>query len=144
MDKKQKILLIIAGIFVFVLGGGMGVYYQKQNVQIVSSSDLPKTLASKTISVHAGGTVTKIDKMNITLSSGKDQLIVPVNKNAKVSVFTSAQGSYQPDKFSDVKVGDILNIDLQLSSDGKLQGQSVYIFRPAPAPTSNKSKGSPK
>ena len=157
--KKQIILSIIYGVVIFAFGAGLGIFYQMQQPssqtpqqlesQIesqklqIQSATLLKTLSSKVIPLYAAGTVTNINGADITLSSEGSALVIPVSNTASINLFTQPAGGknpyYQSVQFSDIKMGDRLNINLSLSPDYKLQGQAVYISRPVPG---EKTKGS--
>lgn len=147
--KKQIILGIICGLVIFVIGGGAGVYYKSQQVSPQPQNDqntqLLKTLSSKVVPIYANGIVTKIEGMNITLSAGGDELVVPISITAKINLFNEpvkggnpAVPYYKLIGLSDVKIGDKANIHLTLSPDNELEGQAVYVF------TSNANSSSSK
>jgi hypothetical protein len=75
------------------------------------------------------------------LSSSGEELIVPILSSAKINLFVQPAAAkngvapvpyYQPVQFSDIKIGDRLNISLILAPDNNLEGQTVYIFASAP------------
>ena len=147
--KKQIILLTICGLVIFVLGAGLGIFYQMRQSppQATQQSQIQNTvllktlsseLSSKVIPLYAEGSVTNIESTNIVLDFEGSKLLIPISKTAKINLFMPAVGSkrayYQSAQFSDIKVGDRLNITLNLSPDYKLEGQLVNILVSAPAP----------
>jgi hypothetical protein len=143
--KKQIVLLIIGGLVIFVLGGGVGFFYEMQQVwpqlaqqalvqsQLSQNANMLKILSSKVVQFSANGIVNNINGRNITLSVVNDKLVIPISNTAKIEIYTlstsnSNVASYQPVQFNDIKIGDRLSVGLTLSSDDKLEGQAVYIF----------------
>jgi len=124
------ILLIVAIFFSLLVGGFCGVYYQKQQdfPQLQKSENLVKDLSSSVVTaVVTYGTVYNIDgNQNIVLSSGTDKINIAIQPNAK---FYSYKNSVKNDiKFSDIKVGDTVNITTKISSSGQFQGQQLVVF----------------
>ena len=156
MSKLSIFLLIIIGVFIFVLGGGVGIMYQEQIIKDTSQAETIqitpqitsatiKTLLSKVISpIIASGKAVKIEKRNITLKDKTESLVISVKENS--SVYSSEQVVDQDGEdtnsdsvkkiveFKDVKVGDNLNIIFKLLLDGTLETQSVIIFPPDSPP----------
>ena len=146
MDKSLVIgLLIIAGLLIFVLGGGLGVFYQTQKdtlsvetaskavVEAKTETDaLTKTLTSKALSSITGsGQVTDIAGRNITLSSGGDSITFNLLGNAQILSFvadSTGKMTQQKVDFSQIKKGDNLSVNLKLLPDGTLEGQAVMIL----------------
>lgn len=138
------VLLIIAGIIIFVVGAGLGIFYKtrKDSPQLEKSSATIKAVSSKLISsVLMYGQATKIDGRNITLSFGGDSAIVAVADNAQITKFvmqavpsvanpkiTAQTQVQQKIALKDIKVGDTLNISIKVLPDGQLQGQTVMIL----------------
>jgi len=147
MEKSLVTGLAIGGIFIFILGGGLGIVYQKQ--QILPSSQQPLTqptvqqnstlvriLSSTAVApIVAYGSVTEINGKDITLNSGKSKLTISTNQNAKIylPVVQNNVGTKSPavallGKFEDIKVGDNLNITLKVSKDGTIGGEIISIL----------------
>ena len=136
MENKTIILAIAAGLVIFVIGGGLGVFYQTQKdapqiekLQIMES--VIKSLNSKTISsITALGKVVSIEGNKITLSSGVDNLAITMSNNAKM--YSLASSSALQVALKDIKTGDNVSINIKLSANNQLEGQLVVII-PAPA-----------
>ena len=147
MEKKNLISLIVIGVVFFIVGGGLGLMYQKQKD---AQSQLPQnnkkvaavqTLSSKVIpSITAYGQISKIDGRNLTLAFGGDSLTIKIRDDALVympSKTTSDSSGKQiitpqtQSKFSDIKTGDNVSVNVKLLSDGQLEGQIVIILQSA-------------
>ena len=135
MDFKVKgiVLLIVILLVIFVIGAGLGIFFQMQKdaPKIKSANLLINTLSSKAVpSIVAFGKVTSINGKNITLSFNGGSVTIKINDNAVVSSMSAnAQDKSAPQKitFSQIKIGDTLNISIKVFSDGQLLGQSVII-----------------
>ena len=126
MNRNFLILLIIAVLFAFVLGGGLGILYQTQKSasQIVSPSI--KGLSSKVIisSIVARGEVVKIEGKNITLKNEGETLTVNISDNSKIY----SSGKIVGPGIGGIKVGDNLQITLKLLPNSQLEGQLILIL----------------
>ena len=146
MSKPLIFLLIIGAVFIFVLGGGIGVLYQTQQsapqvekLQTIEASI--KGLSSKVIpSINAYGQVTKIEGRNITLDFKGEILTLKIKDDAQILSFvklvsseenTSGIDNQQTD-FEEIKNGDNLNISIKFLPEGTLEGQSVIILPTVP------------
>lgn len=148
MSKVLISLLIMGAVFIFILGGGSGVLYQKQKdptqKEILPSEKDQKTesaikaLSSKVVpSIVSYGEVANIEGRNITLNYGGDSLIVRVKDDAQIFSFAQtaplkkgdiAATTRQKVEFEKIKKGDNLNIIIKLLPDGQLEGQMVTIM----------------
>jgi hypothetical protein len=132
IDKKQLVILIIAGIVIFLAGGAAGIVFEKQKIptQKIEAAD---SLSSKVISsIVAYGEVKSINGRNITLSNLGTDLIITIAGNAPVYSFANRSGSTAPSQqtvaFSDIGKGDKINIALKVLTTGQVQGTSVIIL----------------
>lgn len=135
---KKIILLIIVGFVAFCLGLFAGLSGSTGCLE--TSSDVVNFVSSEVTSFYANGIVVSINGRAITLNSNNENLVVPIKGDATVNLFVQPESGspfYQPVSFSTIKIGDRLNIELGLSSDGKTEGQAVYIF---PVVAGEKSK----
>lgn len=141
MAKKDIILLIAAGFIIFAIGGGLGILYQSQAPEIKRAIDMApaiSVLSSKAVqSIVAYGQVEKIEVRNITLVYAGEKITIAVEDNAQI--FSSiaqkdpktgnlATGNPQKAEFKDIKTGDMVSITLKILADGKIEGESVFIF----------------
>lgn len=137
------VLLLLAVLVIFVLGGGVGVFYQTQKdspllAQAERAEATVKNLSSKTVlSIVAYGQVTNIQGRDITISYLGDSLIVRVKENSMIYSLVApsvtqkgatAASTQQQAEFKDIKKGDNLNIVLRLLPDGQLEGSTVMIM----------------
>ena len=143
MDKKFLIILhVVGGLFLLILGGGLGIFYQTQKA-VVPLKEVPKVeavqkLSSKIIpSITAFGNVSKIESKNVTLTFGGDSLTVKIRDNALIylpATYTKdSKGNtvtlpQQTAKFSDIKTGENASINLKLLPDGQIEGDMVLII----------------
>ncbi|MDP3882990.1 MAG: hypothetical protein Q8Q48_02955 [Candidatus Staskawiczbacteria bacterium] len=134
MNKANILILILIGAVLFVIGGGLGIFYQTQkDAPYLKKASTIDVLGSKVIpSVVAYGRVTKIEGRNISLTYMGDSLTVQVKDGAQVSSFVSSSGSKTPVQtkasFNDIKIGNDINISVKVLTDGQLQGESVFIL----------------
>jgi len=131
MDKAKSITTLVTAIILsFVLGSLAGVFYQKQksDPQIKSSSNTIQKLSSKVVNaIVTYGTITSIDNdRNITLSYSDESMAVSVAQDAKVYIYEN--NTRKEINFSDVKVGDSVNITAALDAAGNVVGNMIVIF----------------
>lgn len=139
MDKKtQIIILVVAGIFLFLLGGALGVIYSKigpQAAKVEAGNNLSSGVIS---SISAFGQVKNISGRNLTLNNLGDDLVIPISDTAQIYAFVTpaaAQNSktapvpvQQLVKFEDIKMWDRVNVAVKLLPTGQLQGSAVIIL----------------
>lgn len=152
MSKITSIVLTSLVLLVFfVVGIGFGGFYQikkcenaKTSGAVASwvSSNLVKILTSKTIStIYADGEVVKIDGRNITISAKGEGATYKIADGADINIITTsvpldsktktAPATQTKGNFSNIKVGQKVNILLKVLDDGKVAGQAVIIFTSA-------------
>ncbi len=145
--NRSLIIAVVIGLALFVLGGGLGVFYQTQKDVPQSEKDqameaVIKSLSSEVIpSIIAYGQVIKIEGKDITLSYGGDSIKVSMAENSPVFSFINdaAGKSVQKEvEFKEIKIKDNLNISIKLLPDGRLEGQSVVILSPFSNPVKAK------
>ena len=138
MQKASTLWLVILGIAILLVGGGLGVVYQKSTsspstANTAASQDFLTKLNSKVISsMVAYGDVTKVSGKAITLTTEGQSLTVTMKDNAtytmRVPATSTTKASSKKATLSDVKVGNKINISLDLSDTGELLGTSSFIF----------------
>lgn len=137
MTKTNLVILVIFGVLLFILGGGLGVLYKKQtDAEKVAAI---KILSSKVIpTITSYGDVTKIEGRNVTLTYSGDSLTVALKDGARIFSFKNqASGSgaatgQQKTDISELKVGDNVSMEIVVSPDGKMQGDSMIILSAMP------------
>jgi hypothetical protein len=150
MEKSQlTILLIVAGLVLFVIGGGIGIFYQKQitasQIKIAAAETLKAQkvesavnfLSSKLVTyISATGQVVGVKGRDITLNSGGDTILVHIKDNAPISApaydstmpsIAAAPGGPQIE-IENIKTGDSLNVQIKVLPDGQLEGQAIMII----------------
>ncbi|MGA2418024.1 MAG: hypothetical protein ABSF55_02200 [Candidatus Staskawiczbacteria bacterium] len=138
-EIKVIIILIIIGLVIFVIGAGLGVFYQtkKDAIQIQQdekiSAEIQSLSSDIVTAVAAYGKVVAINGRDVTLSYSGKSLTINVGENVPVTSFSapakgSTQGTSQNLKFSDIKTGDNLSIALKIGQDGKLAAQTVLVL----------------
>jgi len=131
---NKKLLIICwftAGVLIiFILGCLAGIYLEKQKMvpeleKITKAAKILNAINSKVIpSPIAFGEITKISGRIVTLNYAGESLDISVKDNAQIYSFS--QGQKQID-FSQIKVGDWLNITIEVLPDGQVQGLSVAV-----------------
>lgn len=138
MENKTIIFVIIA-VAVFVLGVGLGAFFQTERGQATAPKvQAVQTLSSKVIpSITAYGEVTKIEGRKITLTFAGDSLAVNIKNGAPVYLpaakTTDKDGNptaslQKTAEFEDVKKGDNVSVNLKLLPDGQIEGQLIIIL----------------
>lgn len=130
----------VAAILIFIVGAGIGIYYQAQNnllpgsiININSAPLLVKQLSSKAVpSITAFGQVSKINGNNITLTFGGDSIVIPIKNGAEIRMLnpdgTYSEAPQSGASLNDIKLGASLNIAVKVLPSGALQGDLVYII----------------
>lgn len=139
------VILVIVAAIIFAAGGGLGYILQK-NPGSSSGADggalatLGTTLKSKAInSISAFGNVTNISGRTVTLTYNKETIQIKMRDDAKFYTFVQTKdpktnktiSKQQAAKFTDIKIGDNLNVSVKITADNKLEGSSAIIFAPA-------------
>lgn len=127
----SKIILVALILVVFVVGGGVGILYQTGAVK--GQVDAIKILSSKTVpSIVAFGTVNAINGNKLTIESAGQTSVIQLKDNAVISAIAKPQtdkpSAADNAKLSDIKLGSIVNIGLQVQPNGSILGQTVVIF----------------
>lgn len=136
MNIKNIIILIVAGVLIFLIGGGLGILSQTQSKVEKVKTETVNNLASKVVSsIVAYGQVKNISGRDITLSNLGDDLVISVANNAPVYAFTTVKSKtgvvsqvQQVVGFEIIKIGDKINSTIKLLSTGKFEGESVIIL----------------
>ncbi len=134
-NQKQRTILIIAIILLLAVGFLLGVLSQKYNKVQVMKNEAVNSLSSKTVSsITVYGKITNIEDRNITLSNLGDSLTVLMSPNARIYSFVGTSGQATTTQivlpFENIKVGDSVNIILNLSDIGQMQGDSLIVLPP--------------
>lgn len=132
--EKEKQLLVICGLVIFVVGGVMGFLIQKEyyQPQIEKTNAIIEVLSSKMVSpVTASGLVKSISPgRSLVLTYGGNIITVKVSEIAKV--FSSVEGETTRDVgFQGIKVGDFVNMSLSTYKDYVIEANQVLIVSSA-------------
>lgn len=122
--------LIVIVIMAFMLGAGLGFFLKTDNnaiVQIQPATELISLLSSKPISgIMIYGTVKDISDRDIIISNQEETIALQISSHAKV--YKTGTEKTEEISFEDVKKGDALTINSVMTAEGKLRGDSIYIF----------------
>ena len=138
-SRNLIIILVVAGIVIFVLGGVAGVLFQNQKANgtagigtpINTPGKLADNVKSKVISsIVLYGKVESISGRTAKISNNGDTVSVVMSASAKFSLIdVSKKTPVQKDaKFENIKVGDNLNISAKILDNNSFAGVSVVIF----------------
>jgi len=149
MDKASTILLILIAMVICVAIGVFGVLkYQETHPVATEPGDQQPTQLSEQDQQELGrlrllksslvnsivlfGQVESISGNTIKLGSGQDSLPMVVDPSANV-YFVNASGANAgestPAQFSDIKVGDGVQAEANLSPDGQLSSFYIAIIK---------------
>lgn len=129
--NKTKLLfsIIVIIIFSLIIGVALGIFYQNQRQQNIcqqSTSINIKDFSSDVIVyLLANGEAVDVNNQSITLKRNEDLMTISIKTNATVYRFND--GQRKQINFSDIKIGDQLNITTSIDSNGKLIGNSILI-----------------
>ncbi len=166
MSIKTVIISLCVWILIFVLGLGIGILYQSQKnvpqVQVqgqdqkvadaVSALNAKvaslKSLTSPVIlSISAYGKITNINGRNVTITRGKDAMVLALKSDANISSVAFAapgplpSGSKKPASpaptptvkqlsLQDLKVGNDVTARVRVLASGQIEGLSVTVLAP--------------
>lgn len=145
MSKSLIFSSTVVAIFVFLLGGGIGIFYQSnkdasqfgtlesRDTQSQTLQSAINGLSSKVVlSSTAYGQVSSIDGRDIVLVYEKDSLKIKIKDDAVIYAPTeenfSGTGVQPQVQFENIKKGDSLNVNFKLLPNGTLEGQVITII----------------
>jgi len=131
IDNKKIYLIGLVSIFL-VLGFIFGVLYQAQKnfSQIEKTKSIFKILNSQVVpSIVSYGIVTDINNREVTIVFNEDPVTIKIKDDASVNIIGKNDERYL-DKLdiNQIKVGDALNAEVNINSDGVFESDSVIIF----------------
>jgi len=128
MKNKNLVILIVAGVLIFLLGIGLGMFFNK----ITYNTQGKSALSSKVISsVVAYGQVSGINGRVLTLNNLGEDLNIAISENAQIYTFAkdgSGQQIQQAVGFSSILVGNKVNVAVRMLVTGAVEGLSVIIL----------------
>lgn len=119
------VFLVIGSLF------GMSFYKQRAEAQLQKFKNALEVLGSEVVpSVVSYGKVISINGRDVTMAFNEDTITIKIKDDAKIYVLESgsASGNREPYGFSDIKVGDMLKVDISIDSSGNFVGDSVIDF----------------
>ena len=128
------IIFILVVLFAFVAGVSFQMKKDSPKLETGQKNEITlQKLSSKLIhSIDAYGQVKNISGRDVTLSSGTDNLTVRISNDAKILFYIAPEGSKQSSTqkagFEDIKKDFMVNININILSDGSLESSSVIIF----------------
>ena len=118
------VFILMSVVFIFSLSGSS--YLQRQT-ETAESFIFSKAISS----ITASGNVAAINGQYITLDKSGDSIKILVPEKKPVYILAEGSGSQKKVSFSDIKVGDGVNINLKAAFGKELEGQAVIIFSSA-------------
>jgi len=150
MNKRKLILLIVGILFVFILGGGSGVYYKTQEEaeglrQNQSQMEIASNFVNSFEALEYSAIVVFGDVVSIDNNKREIEIAVrEIDKSFKIKIKEGTNIYYSKLPYSseettvdeklnptleDIKIGDRLNINIKLLSNGKIESQSIAILK---------------
>jgi hypothetical protein len=134
--KKTLLVILISIAAVIVIGSGiilayMAGYERGTSVPELSVLDNSKVIQSK--NATAVGEISKIEGRTITLVSEGDVLDIPIKEEAEIStiIIETSEEETIPSisgiTFEDLKVGDLVAVQLDLGPNDTFEGNSVIV-----------------
>jgi len=139
MTRRNLVISIIIGLVIFVVGGGVGIMYQKSKTASISPEENPvyKILNSKLIPViTAYGKIVSINGSDMVLGSGEEMLNIKMEDNAPIYFFDSSvdlgNGLSTPSQkiigIDKLKEGQEISINLEIDKNGKINGVAGVLI----------------
>ena len=135
MNKIISFLLIIIFAAVFVVVGAFGLYFYQthygkmpiaQPAGDQADQQLSELKSSAVNSLVLYGQVLDISGQIVTLSGTPNDISSTINSDATVD-FVDVNGKTTPAKFSDIKVGSVIEVRATISENDQLQGYDILI-----------------
>lgn len=122
--NKQTIVVIVLAIIILALLGGLGFFY----MQTVKANAMVKILSSKLVStVVLFGEVQNVSSdRTVTLNYNGNKIAVKVEPSAKILAMVN--GAQKEVTLQDIKVGNFVNIPLDIKQDYAIEGSQVLIL----------------
>ena len=136
---KAIIFLIILAVIIFAAGVWLGMIYQSKNdtAKIASAQKAQsavKSLSSDLVSsMLVYGKVQLVGDNSVTITYLGKNLVIPVTSRTQIMGFKKPTGKFNPaapelDALSDIKIGDMVNVNLKLASDGSFSALYIVSF----------------
>jgi len=142
----KKTILITIGIIILVLiigsigyqiglKGGLGLFFGGKSGR--ASTEILALVKSKVVQsqwASARGQVTKIEDRTLTLTANGDKLAIPIKEEAELVGLVKGEGGAPVPKeieFKDIKVGDEVMVQIEITAEGQFAGGNVTVLPPA-------------
>jgi len=110
----------------------LGMFWQKyrDDFKLEKAQSVFKILSSDVVpSIVSYGTVTNIDGRKITMAFNNDLITVKIKDSAAIYNLVGDNGNDQSKAdFNQIKIGDSLNVTVDVNTDGTFEGESVINF----------------
>jgi len=123
-----------ASIILVASGFGIGYYYHALNNPDRIEA-LQKSQVIQTVNAFAAGTLGTIEGRILTIENGKDVMAIPIREQANIARIFPPKDTQQstlperePMDFQDLKIGDRINIFIEVSAGGSLEGIGVDVL----------------
>lgn len=133
MDNKKItaiILLVIGGIVILVVGVFSGILAERQitGPKLEKAKAALQIIGSKLVpSITVFGEVKNISGRDVVLEYVGESVTVKVKNDAQI-VTLLKEGGQREAKFEDLKIGDFVNVSLNITQDGEVEGSQVRII----------------
>jgi hypothetical protein len=109
---------------------GVASYEYKNRAQESKLENIVAALDSDVVpSIVSYGKVVSINGREIVMAFNEDRIKIKVRDDAKIHALSGRlNGDQAPFDFNQIKVGDMLNVDVSVDPDGNFVGNSVIDF----------------
>lgn len=144
MSKKTKDTHLLQGqnrLYVVIIGSalillfigyllGAASYEYKNRAQESKLKNIVMALESDVVpSIVSYGKVVSINGREIVMAFNEDKIRIKIRDDAKIHALSGKlNGDQAPFDFNQIKVGDMLNVDVSVDHDGNFVGNSVIDF----------------
>ena len=130
MNSSNLVVILVVAVLFFVVGGSVGIFYQMQkDAPQLQKAESFNILSSKVVaSIVAYGKVTAINGKSLTLSFNGSEMVISVAENAPIYAFLQGSTTQQKAAFGDIKAGNNVNVNLRVSPNGAIEGQTVIVL----------------
>lgn len=132
--KKNQTILIIVGIFILIgLVSSFSFWLGQQSVKAKLKAITPNFFESKVTQnweAIASGEITEIVDQNITLRKDGDTLAIQILEEATIKSLSFNQEGRKSEeiRFEDITVGDRVDIQIEVTPEGIIVGNSITVL----------------
>ena len=127
-------LIIIVGLVGLIFGAVVGYSFSLPSTESQPSVVEKEALFSSKViisqNINASGEISEISGRVITLTAEKDTLKITVSEEANLGVYVRTGDKVELEKieFTDIKVGDKVNVVATLDAGGEINGVNVVVL----------------